>query len=165
MILKSAVGTKRSARMQLILSNINLNTKMTTEPQIVLVHGAFHTPYHLEPLAALLRAPPYCYTVRVPQLLSASPTPPSKSFDSDVATIKIAIEDAAQEGGSCDIVPVFHSYASVPGFDAIACLSPETRRKIKRVVLIASFVLPKGTSLTTNTNGELASWVERKVCA
>lgn len=136
---------------------------MTAGQQIVLIHGAFHTPYHLQTLAALLRAPPYDFTVRVPQLPSSSPRPPSQSFDADVATIKATIEEAALEGHSCNVVPVFHSYASAPGFDAIASLRPETRKQIKRVVLIAAFVLRKGTSLTTDTNGAVAPWAERKV--
>jgi hypothetical protein len=140
-----------------------LRSSMMAKSQIVLVHGAFHSPYHMEPLASLLRASPYNYTVRVPQLPSSAEKSPTQSFEADVATIKTTIEEAALDGDFPDIVPVFHSYASSPGFDAIASLRPEVKKQIKRVVLIAAFVLPKGSSLTSNTNGEVAPWAERRV--
>lgn len=134
-----------------------------SRPHIILVHGAHHGPFHLETLAARLRNSPFFYHVRVPQLPSAKAEAPVQAFEADVEAIEAVFKAAAAEGAS-EIYPVFHSYASVPGFDAIARLSAEVRARIKRTVLIAAFVLEKETSPTTASQGQVAPWAELRVC-
>lgn len=138
-------------------------TSRMNRPHIILVHGAHHGPSHLETLAACLRNSSYFYHVRVPQQPWAKAEAPIQALEADVATIEAELETAAAEGAS-EIYPVFHSHASVPGFDAIARLSAEVRARIKRTVLIAAFVLQKGTSPTTASQGRVAPWAEFNVC-
>lgn len=127
---------------------------------ILLVHGAYHQPHHWDPLAKLLQDAGY--PTSAPKLPSASLTPPDAPLEKDIAVIRQAIADTIDNGAE-SIVPVFHSYAGVPGFETLATLTPDQKAKIVRVVCISSFVVPKGGSLVTAMGGKPADYTHTEV--
>ncbi|KAK4539407.1 hypothetical protein LTR36_010970 [Oleoguttula mirabilis] len=130
---------------------------------IVLVHGACHQAWHLHLLAQTLDAAGY--TTSTPQLPSAAldPTGPSCTLAGDTAVITAALEAAAATSDA--ILPVFHSYAGVPGSEAVAALSNSAKAKIPRLVYLAAFVLEPGTNVLAADGGdgsESSSWIGRQ---
>ncbi|SMR48118.1 unnamed protein product [Zymoseptoria tritici ST99CH_1E4] len=111
---------------------------------VVLVHGAYHQPWHFNILAEKLRAAGYA--VSVPHLPSSTTSKPAGNvFLQDVEKIKITIESAAANSDS--VIPLFHSYGGAPGGEAVARLSSQARKKIRRLIFLASFVLTEGQSV------------------
>jgi hypothetical protein len=112
----------------------------------VLVHGAYHQPQHWDPLIKLLQSSGHATsTARLP---SVSFTPPPECFKADAAAVKQAVVDAVAQGATT-VVPVFHSYGGIPGFEGLATLTPEEKAKIPRVICISAFVIPKDNSLVS----------------
>jgi alpha-beta hydrolase superfamily lysophospholipase len=113
------------------------------KPYIILVHGAYHQPSHWDLLVGLLQSAGY--STFAPKLPSSGASPLPGVFDADVSSVKQAILDAIAEGVT-SIVPVFHSYGGIPGFEALALLTPKQKLVISRVVCVSAFILPKGES-------------------
>jgi alpha-beta hydrolase superfamily lysophospholipase len=120
--------------------------KDMAKPYIILVHGAYHQPSHWDLLVELLQSAGY--STFAPKLPSSGASPLLGVFDADVSSVKQAVLDAMADGAT-SIVPVFHSYGGIPGFEALASLTPEQKLAISRVVCISAFVLPKGDSLVS----------------
>lgn len=115
-----------------------------TKAHIILVHGAYHQPHHYDLLVKVLESAGY--PVSVPRLPSVG----SRSLSDPMAKDTVAIKDAivkAVDDGAMSIVPVFHSYAGIPGFDALASLSHYQKARIPRVVCISAFIVSHGVSL------------------
>lgn len=117
---------------------------MPTKPYIVLVHGAYHQPSHWDLLVELLQSAGH--PTSAPKLPSSTASPFPGIFDADVASVKQAVVDAIAQGAT-SIIPVFHSYGGIPGFEALASLTPDQKRSITRVVCISAFVITRGNSL------------------
>lgn len=83
-----------------------------------------------------------------PKLPSSGASPLPGVFDADISSVKQAVLNAIAEGAT-SIIPVFHSYGGIPGFEALASLTPEQKLAISRVVCISAFVLPKGESVVS----------------
>ncbi|KAM0713420.1 hypothetical protein Q7P37_010382 [Cladosporium fusiforme] len=111
---------------------------------IVLVHGAYHQPLHWDALVEVLHAAGH--TTSTPKLPSVNSTPTPGALAKDIAAIQQDIATAIDQGAT-SIIPVFHSYGSIPGFDALATLKPNQKVKIPRSICISAFVAPKGTHL------------------
>ena len=128
---------------------------------IVLVHGAYHQPQHWNALVKVLNAAGH--TTSTPRLPSVSHTPPTDVLNADVTAIREAVTKAVAEGAS-SVVPVFHSYAGIPGFEALATLTSAEKAKIPRVVCIAAFVIPKENSVVSVQEERSRTYVEIDVC-
>jgi alpha-beta hydrolase superfamily lysophospholipase len=122
---------------------INRNKDMA-KPCIILVHGAYHQPSHWDLLVELLQSAGY--STFAPKLPSSGASPLPGVFDADVSSVKQAVLDATAKGAT-SVIPVFHSYGGIPGFEALASLTPEQKLAISRVICISAFVLPKGDSV------------------
>lgn len=127
-------------------------TAMSSQTAIVLVHGAYHTSWHLQTLKGELEK--YGHCVVTPDLPSAGH---HATLQQDTDTIKDAIIELAKNYER--ILPVFHSYAGIPGSEALAELPDAVRFKVVNVVYLAALVLPQGTSLTGPTRDRLSPWV------
>lgn len=115
-----------------------------SKPHFVLVHGAYHQPQHWDPLVKVLQSAGY--TTSTAKLPSVSATPPPEVLKADVAAVKQAVVEAVAQGAT-SVVPVLHSYAGIPGFDALATLTAEEKAKIPVVICISAFIIPKENSL------------------
>lgn len=127
---------------------------------VVLVHGAYHQPQHWDAFIKVLNAAGH--TTSTPRLPSVSHTPPPDALKADVTAIKEAITEAVDQGAS-SVVPVLHSYAGIPGFEALATLTPAEKSKIPRVVCIAAFVIPRDNSLASVQDSESRTYVSIEV--
>ena len=126
---------------------------------IILVHGAYHQPWHLFQLRERLEE--VGYTVRIPRLPCASDSPPATGMAADVDAIKDAIEAAAEMADA--IVLLFHSYGGIPGSEAVAEVSEEAKKKIIHLVYLAAFLIDQGQALTTPSGGKTAPWSQKDV--
>lgn len=139
----------------------NQSRQIMAKPYIILVHGAYHQSSHWDLLVKLLRSAGH--PTSAPKLPSSSTSPLPGVFDADVSSVKQAVIDAIAEGAT-SIVPVFHSYGGIPGFEALASLTPQQKLTIPRVVCISAFIIAKGQSLVSvqgsseRTNDQVKVW-------
>jgi hypothetical protein len=124
------------------------------KPYIILVHGAYHQPTHWDLLVKLLQAAGH--PTSTPKLPSSSASPLAGVFDADISSVK-------QAEGATSIVPVFHSYGGIPGFEALASLTPQQKLTISRVVCISAFILPKGDSVVSVQESSERTYVKVEV--
>jgi alpha-beta hydrolase superfamily lysophospholipase len=130
------------------------------KPYIILVHGAYHQPSHWDLLVEILQSAGH--PTFAPKLPSSGASPVPGVFDEDISAVKQAILDAIAEGAT-SIVPVFHSYGGIPGFEALASLTPEQKLAISRVVCISAFVLRKGDSVVSVQESGERNYVQVEV--
>jgi hypothetical protein len=122
---------------------------------VVAVPGAYHQPWHMKLVQTRLEELGYSVSsAKLPSI--GHNTPQNVGLAEDTAAIRTAIEEAASTAER--IVMVFHSYAGIPGAEAVATVSDEIRSKIVHLVYIASFLQPKGTPL--HIGGRHAEWAE-----
>lgn len=133
---------------------------MTTTSHFILIHGAWHQPDHWTPLVNLLESSGH--STSAPKLPSASASPPPNVFNADIAAIKGSISQAVAQGATT-VVPVLHSYGGIPGFEALATLTPEEKAKVSRVVCISAFIVPKGGSLAGAQQRDDSQFVKKDV--
>jgi hypothetical protein len=129
-----------------------------TKTHFVLIHGAYHQQWHFQLLKQRLEDAGY--GVSAPQLPSAGTNSARVGLDQDVAIAKEAFETAATDADR--VIGVFHSYGGVPGSDAVAQLTDNTKAKISRLVYLAAFVIEQGTAIMTPTGGRPAPWARRE---
>lgn len=122
------------------------------KPHVLLIHGAWHRAWHLQFLQAELESAGYeVSSIDLPAGGEHAPT--TGGLAADTEAIKNLIEEVASTSDS--IMPVLHSYAGVPGSEAVAELSQETAKKIKHIVYLAAFAIPAGEGLSTPSGGHL----------
>lgn len=125
-----------------------------SKPHFVLVHGAYHQAWHLKFLKEELeKAGHEVSAIDLPSC--GENAPEEKAMTADTEAIKTALEGAASQSET--IAPVFHSYSGLPGSDAVAELSEPARKKVLRLVYLASFALPQGTAFTP-PSAQMAPW-------
>lgn len=138
---------------------------MSTKPSIVLVHGAFHTPAHFNPLFAELRK--LGYIVTVPALPSTHQKPAIKSQEPDRQAIRDAIDLELELGN--DVVVFAHSYGGVPASTALKDRAKSIREKqglkggVTAVVYSNAFLVNAGTNFTSLNPGNVARLGEGSV--
>lgn len=120
-----------------------------SKPTVLIVPGAWHVPKHFEPLAEKLRHVEY-HTVTL-SLPSVGGDPPIDTFDEDVQVISNAVREIADARAEC--IVVLHSYAGVPGSEALQGLSKQERSAagkpggVVAIVFLSSFILLEGQRL------------------
>ncbi|WPB03967.1 uncharacterized protein RHO25_008611 [Cercospora beticola] len=128
----------------------------------VLIHGAWHRAWHLQLLATRLKNAGF--GVSTVDLPSVNPNIDEVlregALRADVEAAKVVLEQAAAESDT--IVPVCHSYGGVVGGEAAVELSENAKNKVQRIVYLCAIVLEQGNSLTTRTNGQVASWARHE---
>lgn len=120
---------------------------------IVLVHGAYHQPWHLQLLTKRLEDDGH--PVTVPLLPCAGEHPPEGGLDADVEVVKNALEVAARDAHG--IVALCHSYGGVVLSEAVAEVTEEAQKKIKRLIFLAAF-LPPIPGFTVRQGGQAFPW-------
>ena len=120
-------------------------TQASNRPTIVLVHDAFHTPSHFDPLVRELRETRY--RVLLPQLPSSSSVHQPHVFEADQRAI-IDLCRPEIEGGR-NIIMVLHGYAGVPGPIAAEMLNRYAITRpgsgfVVKVVFLAAIVVSEG---------------------
>ncbi|KAL3443878.1 Alpha/beta hydrolase fold-1 [Aspergillus insuetus] len=118
-----------------------------SQPTIVFVPGAFHTPEYYNPVRALLEAKGYgTEAVSLPSVGNTSASP----MTDDVTAIRAVTSRLADEGHQ--VVLVMHSYGGIPGTESAKELGCGLRRKagktggIVALVYLAAYFLKKGMS-------------------
>ncbi|KAF7189029.1 putative hydrolase R7 [Pseudocercospora fuligena] len=134
-----------------------------SKPHIILVHGAYHRAWHLQPLKAELER--NGYAVSTLDLPAAGPDPEklpvTGGLRADTDAIKTLMEEVAAKSES--MIAVLHSYGGIPGGEAAAELSEGARKKLKRLVYLAALVIPQGSSLFKPTGGKTgAAWAQQR---
>ncbi|KAK5119307.1 hypothetical protein LTR85_007663 [Meristemomyces frigidus] len=121
----------------------------STKPAIVLVHGAYHRPAHLDEVALLIRQ--QGYEVEVPALPSVgAEKDPGDALSKDAATVAQTLRGLTEDGK--DVVMSMHSYGGM----AVATLCEEqksatsasdhTRGRVVSLIFLSAYVLHKGDS-------------------
>ena len=127
------------------------------QTHFILVHGAYHQPQHWDPLVKVLQQSGH--QTATPRLPSVSATPIPDCLAADISAVKTAVVDAIDKG-SDSVVPIFHSYGGIPGFEALATLTEDQKSKIPRVICISAFIVPKGDSLVSVQKPDSRNYVE-----
>lgn len=130
---------------------------MSKTHHFILVHGAYHQPQHWDPLVKVLQQSGH--RTSTPRLPSVSATPVPDCLTADISAVKTAVV-AAIANGSESVVPIFHSYGGIPGFEALATLTQDQKSKIPRVICISAFIVPKGDSLVSVQKPDSRNYVE-----
>ncbi|KAL4898383.1 alpha/beta-hydrolase [Aspergillus ambiguus] len=102
---------------------------MSLLPTIVLVHGAWHTPYHYQPYITALEQ--RGFVVHCPLLPSSNGvSPPTASLAEDVRCVGKVVESLVNSGKR--VLMIMHSYGGLVGANAIEGFSRAERQKSGR---------------------------------
>ncbi|KAJ9646185.1 uncharacterized protein PV06_02014 [Exophiala oligosperma] len=123
-------------------------------PTVLLVHGAWHSPEHFEPLIAALEARGFkALTASLPSVHYAEQArPPPTELAADVEAIASLARTELDANPQTDIVLLGHSYGSLPASCAVQSLDKPSRRKsghangITALFAISGLLLPSGSS-------------------
>ncbi|PMD13988.1 prolyl aminopeptidase-like protein [Hyaloscypha hepaticicola] len=124
---------------------------MGSQPEFIIVPGAWHSPESFKPTSDILEQKGYA--VHGVNLKCYGASPPLRNFDPDVQVIRETVNKVLSSGK--DAVIIYHSYGSVPGSEALSEYMKELEGgnrkegwgKIQRLVFCCAFVLPEGGSL------------------
>lgn len=145
----------------------------TARPAVVIVHGAWHTPWHYSTLVTELQQ--RGLDVLCPQLPSQSdvlPLPENASYEYDVTLVRNTLDTLIDQGRT--IVVVAHSYGGLVANAAVSEVlsnrSPSQTShatngnpgRIAHVVYISAFVIPVGTAIVTPFQGALPPFLEEQ---
>ncbi|KAK5173811.1 uncharacterized protein LTR77_002492 [Saxophila tyrrhenica] len=142
---------------------------MASTPTFILVPGHWHTPTHLRPLTTALSDRGLPYKTQQLHTVGRKPPGPRPCYSDDVSVIYTAVTTELLAGR--DVCLVLHSYAGVPGAEAVNCLlkdgvveTPDFRRwdfgyappegipykplgSLVKVVFIAAYTIPAGVNI------------------
>ena len=130
---------------------------------IVLVHGAWLTPDTWKPIIAPLES--FGYQVYCPKLPSTGGDPAVPDMSQDITTIRNTVLGLLEK--DMNVLVVLHSYAGLPGGNALEGLDVASRRKagkeshVVRLVYISGYLVVEGTQL--NPKGTRANMVPAMV--
>lgn len=134
------------------------------KPEIVLVHGAWHLPHHLDSLAIPLRSLGYTvHSVRLPSVLTDSTPPSFQDHQPDADAIRSVLKPLVD--AKSKIVVFCHSYGGVPTSEALKDLittKDSDKGGVIHVVACNAFVLQSGESLaeTVQRPGPTDQWFD-----
>ena len=122
---------------------------MSSKPMIVLVHGAWHSPFHFDPLTKYFQS--HGYTVEAPHLPSIHANDITNiTLTEDIAAVRKSILEALK---SSNVVVMAHSYGTIPSSGALEGLDTASRTSagqstsVTGFMIIAGVLLPLGTSV------------------
>ncbi|KAL8820298.1 MAG: hypothetical protein Q9191_007544 [Dirinaria sp. TL-2023a] len=120
-------------------------------PSIVLVHGAWHTPFAYEKFISALDE--VGFEVHCPLLPTSNGSrPPQASLADDVAAVRTIVQSLVE--ASKQVLVIMHSYGGVPGSNALHDLSTCHRAKMNlpggvvHLVYMCAYILLDGGSVT-----------------
>jgi hypothetical protein len=114
-IYNTDVATTRLLKFCVKMRQTIMTQAMATKPTIMFVIGAWHTTFHAQPIAPFLENLGYPFVpVKLPSVGKSQPRP---SMQTDIQAIHEAI--LAQTSDGKDIALTLHSYAGIPGFQAV----------------------------------------------
>lgn len=124
-------------------------------PTLVLIHGAWHSPKHFEPLIKILDVHGYkSIAVDCP---STNDTQTLSTFDDDCKAIRAAV---LQELETADLLVVAHSYGGAVSSSALQGLSTSARStsghgtSVIGIAYVCAAVLPAGTAFLDPFGGK-----------
>lgn len=124
-------------------------------PTLVLVHGAWHSAKHFEPLIKILASHGYkCIAVDCP---STNDTQTLSTFEDDCEAVRAAV---LHELVSADVLLVPHSYGGTVSTNALQGLSSATRSasgyatSVVGIAYLCAAVLPPGTAFLEPFGGK-----------
>nr|OQO29168.1 hypothetical protein B0A51_03872 [Rachicladosporium sp. CCFEE 5018] len=119
--------------------------------QLVMVHGAFHSPAHFEPLTAYLEKHNYkCLPVALPSTHRDKALSPA-TLDDDIAAIRKVVLAALEHG---DVAILAHSFGGMSSMSSFGNLTPGPRKAagfstaVTHAILVASFFAPVDAGYT-----------------
>ncbi|KAI9710235.1 MAG: hypothetical protein M1820_002728 [Bogoriella megaspora] len=120
----------------------------TTDPAIVVVHGAWHTPSHYHSLLFNLNSAGYrhVYCPRLPSCsLSDAPSNPLPTAGDDAKVVHTVVHQLRTEDANRHIILILHSYGGVVGSEALGPSFDPIPGGLANISLIyvAAFMLPK----------------------
>ena len=124
-------------------------------PTLVLVHGAWHSPKHFEPLIKILASHDYkCITVDCP---STNDTQTLSTFDDDCEAVRAAV---LRELETTDVLVIPHSYGGAVSSSALQGLSTAARSasghatSVIGIAYLCAAILPAGTAFLDAFGGK-----------
>jgi pimeloyl-ACP methyl ester carboxylesterase len=123
-------------------------------PTLVLVHGAWHSPKHFEPLTQVLTSHGY-RTIGV-DCPSTNDTQTRSTFEDDCEAVRSAV---LKELATADVLVVAHSYGGAPASSALRDLSQTARSaagqatSVIGIAYICAAVLPAGITFLDALGG------------
>jgi len=128
-----------------------------TNPTLVLVHGAWHSPDHFKPLIQILESHKYkAVGVTCPSSPRTATTIPAP-FEDDCEAIRSII---LRELDSANVLVIAHSYGGVPASNALRGLSPPARAAsnhttaVTGIAYISAAAIPAGTTFLQALGGQ-----------
>jgi pimeloyl-ACP methyl ester carboxylesterase len=124
-------------------------------PTLVLVHGAWHSPKHFEPLTKVLKSHGY-KTIGV-ECPSTNDTQTRSTFEEDCEAVRSAI---LTELAAADVLVIAHSYGGAPASSALRDLSQTARSaaghatSVVGIAYICAAVLPAGITFLDALGGK-----------
>jgi pimeloyl-ACP methyl ester carboxylesterase len=128
-----------------------------TKPTVVLVHGAWHSPAHFQPLIEALES--HNYKTAPVSCPSSSPTATATpaTFEDDCEAVRSVV---LRELDSADVLVVAHSYGGVPSSNSLQGLSPSARAasnhttSVTGIAYICAAALPTGITFLQAIGGQ-----------
>lgn len=119
---------------------------MSSLPTIIFVHGSWHSPPYFTKLIAVLEPLGYrCICVSLP---SVGPMAGVKCMEDDSVVIRDAVVAQVETGR--EVVLALHSYAGIPGNNAIKDLGVVDRTRygkpggVRKIVMLSAMMIPDG---------------------
>ena len=136
-----------------------------SKPQVVLLHGAWHSPVYFSKITALLQD--HLYVVHAQQL-SAVGVPPSwtppENLVQDTAAARSLLDYAIGEGN--DVIVICHSWGGTIAGSALVGYGKEERAKkglkggVVKVGYMCALIINEGISLYELVGGEYPPWYD-----
>ncbi|EAS30949.3 uncharacterized protein CIMG_06428 [Coccidioides immitis RS] len=139
-----------------------LPSSASTNPTIVLVHGAWHSPECFDSLRKVLED--HGYPTEAPGHPSVGAEPPTKTLEDDVINMQIVLNKLIEDEGK-EVVLVGHSYGGTVISNASDGLGRDQRAVAKKrggivlAIYLAGFLVPKGATLFDGLGGAWAPWM------
>lgn len=124
-------------------------------PTLVLVHGAWHSPKHLEPLAKILKS--HGYKVVNVECPSTNDTQTLSTFDDDCEAVRAVV---LHELDTADVLMVPHSYGGTVTTNALEGLASTSRSasghatSVVGIAYMCAAVLPPGIAFLEPFGGK-----------
>ncbi|KAK6811114.1 hypothetical protein RU639_012946 [Aspergillus parasiticus] len=120
-----------------------------SNPAIVILHGAWHTPAHYAEFTSTLKSKGH--EVYIPRLPSMSDTrPPNADLHTDTDLIRSYVESLVEAGQ--EVVVFMHSYGGQVGTNALVGLGAETRKQQGQTGGVVLLIYMSAFAVTENTS-------------